>query len=225
MKGSRTGKIAKLPKKVRDELNRRLDDGETGRNLVEWLNNLPEVVAILASDFNGKPIREQNLSEWKQRGYRDWQNHQETLEIAKRLGEDAAQWNAEGSIPVADTLTLWLIGRYALASRQLTEVSAREGWRLLREICSDVVELQRGQHSAERLRIERERLKLEEKKTEEQIRLKLPELCSKYSAELSKLSTEERADRIRQIFHVDKRSGNGLSPETLEKIERAAKLL
>ncbi|HEY3600516.1 MAG TPA: hypothetical protein VGK72_01005, partial [Chthoniobacterales bacterium] len=190
-----------------------------------WLNNLPEVVAILASDFNGKPIREQNLSEWKQRGYRDWQNHQETLEIAKRLGEDAAQWNAEGSIPVADTLTLWLIGRYALASRQLTEVSAREGWRLLREICSDVVELQRGQHSAERLRIERERLKLEEKKTEEQIRLKLPELCSKYSAELSKLSTEERADRIRQIFHVDKRSGNGLSPETLEKIERAAKLL
>ncbi len=37
------GKIARLPRNVRDELNHSIDNGETGVRLVEWLNGLPEV--------------------------------------------------------------------------------------------------------------------------------------------------------------------------------------
>jgi hypothetical protein len=40
------------------------------------------------------------------------------------------------------------------------------GWRLLREMCGDIVQLRKGDHSAERLQIERERLELEKEKTE-----------------------------------------------------------
>ena len=34
---TRNGKIARLPREIRDELNRRLDDGGQGKDLVEWL--------------------------------------------------------------------------------------------------------------------------------------------------------------------------------------------
>jgi hypothetical protein len=69
---TRTGKIARLPREIREQLNRRLQDGEPGKKLVEWLNSLPEVKAALNTQFGGRRVSEQNLSEWKAGGYRDW---------------------------------------------------------------------------------------------------------------------------------------------------------
>src|SRR6266853_4950456 len=105
---TRNGKIARLPLAVRQELNRRMDEGEQGKKLVAWLNGLPAVQAIVAKEFGGKAIREQNLSEWKQGGYRDWLAKQEALEIAERLGEDAAEWAREDRAPLTDTVAHWL---------------------------------------------------------------------------------------------------------------------
>jgi hypothetical protein len=109
---TRKGKIARLPRSVRDELNRRLDDGEQGIRLVEWLNGLAEVQAMLTADFGGRPINEQNLSDWKDGGcsgqdfaaallrgeYRsacrfardkDWRRSQQAFELASGIMEDA----------------------------------------------------------------------------------------------------------------------------------------
>src|ERR1700735_2174125 len=69
---TRTGKIARLPREIRDQLNQRLNDGQSGRRLVTWLNSLPEVQQVLAANFDGRPLTEQNLSEWKAGGYLDW---------------------------------------------------------------------------------------------------------------------------------------------------------
>lgn len=41
------GKIARLPRDVRDQLNRRLENGEGGASLVAWLNSLPGVKKAL----------------------------------------------------------------------------------------------------------------------------------------------------------------------------------
>jgi hypothetical protein len=81
---TRTGKIARLPKNIREELNQRLDDGNQGARLVAWLNSLPEVQAVLARDFEGKAISEQNLSEWRKGGFRDWQSKTEWLQMVQR---------------------------------------------------------------------------------------------------------------------------------------------
>jgi len=121
MNSTRNGKIARLPLAVRQELNRRLDEGQQGKKLVAWLNSLPAVQTIVTTEFGGKPIREQNLSEWKQGGYRDWLAKQEALEIAERLREDAAEWNAEGRPSLTKTLPFWLLARYALATRRVAE--------------------------------------------------------------------------------------------------------
>src|SRR5450432_905689 len=75
--------------------------------------------------------------------------------------------------PLTDTLALWLAARYAVATRRVAEAEGVEGWRLLRELCGDLVELRRGDHSAQRLRMERERLELEReagrKRSEEEL--------------------------------------------------------
>ena len=58
MNKPRNGKIARLPRVVREQLNRRLQNGEQGKTLAAWLNSLPAVVVMLATEFDGKPIRE-----------------------------------------------------------------------------------------------------------------------------------------------------------------------
>src|SRR5215469_9462537 len=94
---TRKSKIARLPRSIRDELNHRLDNGQSGIRLVEWLNDLPEAKEILAKDFEGCRITPQNLSEWKRGGHQDWLAHQERqaslqdwLADAKELGEVAS---------------------------------------------------------------------------------------------------------------------------------------
>jgi hypothetical protein len=74
--GSHTGKIGRLPREIRNELGQALYQGVPAVRLVAWLNTLPEVQAILASDFGGQPINNQNLSKWKVRGYPDWLQEQ-----------------------------------------------------------------------------------------------------------------------------------------------------
>src|ERR1700677_1763565 len=66
------GKIANLPDEIRDELNYRIADGEEGIELVGWLNSKPEVMEVVKKLFDGTPISEQNLSEWRKRGYQKW---------------------------------------------------------------------------------------------------------------------------------------------------------
>ena len=77
---TRTGKIARLPRLLREQLNRRLDDGHYGPALLTWLNAQPEAQAILAEQFGARPLNKQNLSQWRQGGYRDWQQRQQEHE-------------------------------------------------------------------------------------------------------------------------------------------------
>jgi hypothetical protein len=61
---TRNGKIARLPLTIRRQLNLRLQNGELAQDLLSWLDQLPEVQAILAARFAAKPIDQSNL--WKQ---------------------------------------------------------------------------------------------------------------------------------------------------------------
>ena len=153
---TRTGKVARLPRAVRDALNRRLQDGESGPPLLNWLNALPEVQSILAADFGGRPLNAQNLSDWRRGGYRDWLAQQEAMELTHRLAEDAAELQPDDRPALSDTLAIWLAARYALAARDLTQAEGAGSWEALHRLCADVAELRRGDHTRERLRLMRE---------------------------------------------------------------------
>src|SRR5271170_4991656 len=86
---SRVGKIARLPLAIRQELNQRLENGERGKDLILWLNGLPEVQAVLAAQFGGQPIMPANLSAWNKGGYKDWQEQQCAVQAVTTVFEEA----------------------------------------------------------------------------------------------------------------------------------------
>jgi hypothetical protein len=158
MNVTRKGKIARLPCEIRDQLNRRLQDGEQGKRLVSWLNALPQVRHVLAEDFGGKPIREQNLSEWRKGGFRDWLVEHAAVDLVKRVTADADELQPGATEPLTEKLAPWLAARYFVATKGLSAKDGGVDWKLLRELCNDVVALRRGDQNAQWLRLERERL-------------------------------------------------------------------
>jgi hypothetical protein len=93
----RNGKIARLPVSVRNELNPRMERGESGETILEWLNGLPVVRTLVKEDFEGAPISKQNLYEWRQGGFREWEMTEDMLSAAVR---------AKGMNGEIDVLTL-----------------------------------------------------------------------------------------------------------------------
>ena len=87
----RTGKIARLPEALREELNRRLYHGIPGRVLLAWLNDHPDVQNVLRHSFDGRPLNAPNLTHWKQGGYAEWQARKEIeAEVRKSSGNPAS---------------------------------------------------------------------------------------------------------------------------------------
>ena len=110
----RTGKIARLPRTLRDQLNQRLHNGEPGVDLIQWLNSLPGVQAILAEHFNGIPISPQNLSEWNNGGFLDWLTTQEVLEDAREFAANTAELPGYTDGELANALSHAITARYAV---------------------------------------------------------------------------------------------------------------
>jgi hypothetical protein len=103
---TRKGKIARLPRHIRDDLNRRIDDGEPGTSLVQWLNSQSDVQLVLERDFNSRPINEQNLTDWKQGGYLDWQELQESRAWVRIVSDEADQVAEDsGLMPLSDRIS------------------------------------------------------------------------------------------------------------------------
>ena len=212
---ARNGKIARLPRDLREELNRRLKDAEPGGTLLPWLNALPAVQAVLAREFGGVPVSKQNLSEWRAAGFVEWQARQETLAQARELAADAEELAAATDGRMTDRLATVLAARYAGAlagwNGEVTE-DFRRKLRALRGLCQDIVELRRGDHSGARLKMEQERLDRERGRTEEEVVAQFQQwaqnpavrdlLCAAW------LSPEERRRRMCAIF--------GRSPEPPE---------
>jgi hypothetical protein len=205
MSATRNGKIARLPHIVREELNRRIRDGQKGKRLVVWLNGLREVKAVIAAEPGGKPISEQNLSEWRKGGYRDSLAHQEAIEVAGKIAEDAIDWDAKNDAPLTDTLAFWVASRYAVKIRRVVEAKGTESWRLLRQMCADVVELRRGDHSAQRIWLERERIAAQHLDAEHKWKRKIVialEVLSKYIQKhpQAKAAFDEFVRQVRHPF-------------------------
>jgi hypothetical protein len=166
----RTGKIAHLPNELREQLNRRLQNGEPGKAILKWLNSLPEVQTILKAQFKGHPVSPSNLTEWKQGGYLDWQVRQDALQLAASLRDESALGDKALTEQFTRKLAQWVAIQYAASAQALVaaETDPQIKWSRLRHLCADVCRLRRGYLLAERLEVEREWLALEKSNTEQE---------------------------------------------------------
>jgi hypothetical protein len=165
----RKGKIARLPHALRAELNRRLANNEDGATLLDWLNAAPEVPALLARDFGGEPISKQNLYEWRQGGFVEWQTRQDVLAEAGELAADAGDLTAAAQGDLTEHLITVLAGRYAaaLAGWDGSDDEAFRGkLRLLSRLTRDLIALRRSKHDAARLKMEQECFARERERSE-----------------------------------------------------------
>jgi hypothetical protein len=157
---SRTGKIARLPKQIREQLNHRLQDGHPGPELVSWLNDLPEVTEMLADRFGARPINEVNLTEWRQGGFLEWERHEEARALVCNVAERAQdlEWEAEG-VAIADRLAALLATELTLYAETVLRETAdpKERWNRLQAMLREVSRLRREDHRAAKVAIERER--------------------------------------------------------------------
>lgn len=157
---TRTGKVARLSRAVREALNRRLQDGEMGARLVDWLNGQSEVRAVLAQHFDGRPVSEQNLSEWKQGGYREWEEQQAAGEAVRSLMEQSAGLTeaAEGALISEKLATVLIAELTRQVQRVLAEKSdSNERWEHLQAALGSLAKVRREETNAGRLRLEQQR--------------------------------------------------------------------
>ena len=171
------GKIGRLSKDCREELGRRIEDGKTGKEIVDWLNGLPEVQAVLREKFEGHPINEQNVSAWRQAGHVEWLRVQSAQVCARQLveeGDDLTEATRERSL--GDCLGAVLAVEMSGLRKELLapEVDVEKRWERLRELHREVSRLRRDDDRAllRVIRMERWDRELEREADEEERRFK-----------------------------------------------------
>jgi hypothetical protein len=154
------GKIARLPRNIRDELNHRLDDGEPGGPILEWLNNLPQVKHVLVKDFGGGRINAQNLSNRRKDGFQIWLKQQERRNLVRELTENAEELTTDaGGVEVGNHLSALLVADFGTSARDALAVIIDPAERCVRqqEYLQTLARVRRQDYLAGRLAIERER--------------------------------------------------------------------
>src|SRR5215471_14873949 len=191
----RTGKVARLPRTVRERVNCMLEEG------------LPYDIIIQRL---GKHRTLDNLSQWKKGGYRDWLVRQQALALVHNL--DDKQGLADPALigPFTAKLCRWIALHLAATSQSLivSEDNLEAKWNRLNQLANVLSRLRHGDLYSERLSLDREWLDLDKSNA-----------LARRDQEFWKWT--ERED-IRQKLYPE---GEGLSPETLEKIERELRLM
>ena len=155
---TRVGKIARLPAIIREQLNRKLQDGLPGKVVLAWLNDLPDVKKTLAELFGGHPVTEQNLSDWRHGGYADWTHtrdgRKQWWELMESAGKLTQARNPTGDLDVTRYLGTFLIVELAEALDELHDMKDSDKRRKLLRIISIALSRLRTDDSREkRLRL------------------------------------------------------------------------
>jgi hypothetical protein len=145
---TRVGKIARLPQAIREVLNRRLADGERAKDLLLWLNGLPEVQKIMTAQFGGIAVSVANLSEWKRCGHVDWLRHQDFRAEVRCITEQGRDLTIdEGPHDFSENMVFLITAELVMRIRALAEISdPGERWLTFRQIARELSRVRQDDH-------------------------------------------------------------------------------
>jgi len=155
---TRIGKIARLPHHIREELNQRLSNGVIGKQLLAWLNALPETQKIMAELFGGRKITHQNLSEWRLGAYAEWADHRNDAAQWRNLLERVEQLNekrtGENGAAVTNHLGSLVVYELGQALDQLHKMEdSDERWRIFNMLSRTLSRLRMDDCREKRIRL------------------------------------------------------------------------
>jgi hypothetical protein len=209
----RTGKIARLPVEIREELNRRMLAGEGGPKLLPWLNSHPDVLTVLTAEYDGQPVNDTNLSNWRNGGFEEWCGRRDRLQHVKDLSQFAVKLAAQDGGNIAD-------GAAAIAAGQLLELFERldpHDPEAFKAAVQSLTSLRGVEVSSQRLALEREKLA----RKDEEIAL----AKAQFEHRLKEYQDRIAAQKRELEGAVAQARDGGLTPEALSRIEQQVKLL
>jgi hypothetical protein len=138
-------------------------------------------------------------------------SHQEAMAEVRRVVAEAKELSGAADGALTDHLAAWMAGRYAIATRQLAleNGDGTVDWNLLRALCHDLVDLRRGDHSAESLRLERERWEAEKAEAKEDLEKRFWEWAKDNQEKICKginLTEEERRCQCKKLSDAERRT-------------------
>ena len=151
-----TGKIARLPGDLREQINQRLFDGQSDPEILPWLNELPIVKETLAARFKGQPITKQNMTNWRQGGYKRWLDEKQNVVSTEDLSHYAKRLTRAGAGRLAPAAAAVASGKL-IQFLDATDPAKTDPNNLVKCAAAASVLLKMEQNN-DRLKIARERL-------------------------------------------------------------------
>ena len=158
------GKIARLSKRRRDDIGRRLENGLAGGDILKWLNKLKDVKAVLRTQFGGRRINKQNLSAWRRSGYVEWLAQEGQRRSLRGAAEDLEGLaKTVGKRSLGNGLAILL----ALEMHELTETLLKQEtdpvkrWERVRELHREVSRLRRDDDRVKRTSLREKALEVQ----------------------------------------------------------------
>jgi hypothetical protein len=141
---ARTGKVARLPIDLRENINYQLRDNVPGPQICDLVNSSRKLSGAAA-------ITPQNLSEWRTGGYQEWLEDQKEAERLKRLSEYAYRLaEAAGGDMAA--------GSAAIAGGKILELLERSSDEDLEGLINSLSSLRYAELATHRLDLDRKKL-------------------------------------------------------------------
>jgi hypothetical protein len=203
------GKIAALDRHTREELNRRLDNGQQAPEILPWLNGLPQVKEKLRIHFNDVPISPQNLSAWRRGGFQFWLWQQQLLENSHLMRDsvehmqESLQYDCSRERPglLVDDLLSQFTSQVASFMLHSSGAPNDQQWPAFMKVGNFLIKLQNACHRAEREAVERPaRLRKAEEDEECQVRMEIREEMRQEELEeaAAKKQKEAKAKKARK---------------------------
>jgi hypothetical protein len=150
---ARKGKIESIPWDIRREVHQRLLDGQTGSQILPWLNALNPVRKVLDRSFASVDVSDENLSNFRDGPHREWLRRHEREQHIRSLTEYAHQL-AEAAGGSMST------GAQAIAAGRLLEVMETGAFEEedLSDLVSAIASLRKLELSTEKQRLQERRL-------------------------------------------------------------------
>jgi hypothetical protein len=127
--------------------------------ILPWLNSHQEVQEVLSEHFEGRAISDHNLSEWKQRGYLQWLRHEQALECARGMLEEAEELEneLEGFKLIDRVNELAAVALLQLLREAQSQEDGPARKAAVLELVRELQRLRRGDHEMRRVQIKEER--------------------------------------------------------------------